>query len=69
MKNGIIKIWVCKECEKEYIDRPIMCTGCEKFDFYVKYGGMLNDTEGLTKLVDSYQDDEPGKKKNKRSRM
>jgi len=68
MKNGLFKIWVCRECEKEYFERPIMCTSCEHFDFYVKYGGQITDTEELTKLVDTYKDDdEPDK--NKRIRM
>jgi len=63
MKDGIIKIWVCQECEKEYLDRPIMCTSCNNFEFYVKYGGQITDEEALTKLVDSYKEDEPEKKK------
>ena len=63
MKDGIIKIWVCRECEKEYLDRPVMCTGCNKFEFFVKYAGQITDTEELSKLVDTYKDDENGKKK------
>ena len=66
MNKGIIKIWVCKECEKEYLDRPIMCTKCEKFDFYVKYGGQIIDSEELASLVDNYKDDEKDKKKKAR---
>ena len=58
MKNGIIKIWVCQECEKEYADRPVMCTGCNSFEFFIKYGGQISDAEELTKLIDSYKDDE-----------
>jgi len=67
MQHGIIKIWVCRNCEKEYLDRPIMCSYCEHFEFYVKYGGQITDTEELVDLVDSYKDDE--REKNKRSRM
>ena len=63
MKDGIIKIWVCQECEKEYLDRPIMCTSCNKFEFYVKYGGQITDEEALTKLVGSYKEEEPEKKR------
>ena len=68
MKNGIVKIWVCRECEKEYIDRPMMCSKCESLDFYIKYGGLLTDAEELTKLIDAYKDDDEPKK-NKRIRM
>ena len=67
MNKGIIKIWVCRDCEKEFLDRPIMCTKCNGFEFYVKYGGQITDADGLTKLVDTYKDDEPNK--NKRIRM
>jgi len=62
MKNGIIKIWVCQDCEKEYLDRPIMCSKCNGFEFYVMYGGQVTDAEELTKLIDSYKDDEPENK-------
>jgi len=67
MKDGIIKIWVCQECEKEYFDRPIMCSMCNGFEFYVKYGGQISDAEELTKLIDTYKDDDTDK--NKRIRM
>jgi len=63
MKNGLIKIWVCRDCEKEYLERPIMCTRCNKFEFYVKYGGLITDAEELTKLANTYTDDESDKKK------
>jgi len=68
MIKGLVKIWVCKECEKEYIDRPIMCSKCESFDFEVKYGGLITDAEELTKLVDNYKDDDKPDK-NKKVRM
>ena len=58
MKNGIIKIWVCRGCEKEFLDRPIMCSKCDTFEFDVKYGGQITDAEELTKLIDAYKDDE-----------
>ena len=58
MKNGIIKIWVCRDCDKEYLDRPVMCTKCNGFEFYVKYGGLITDMEELTKLIESYDDDD-----------
>jgi len=57
MKHGLVKIWVCSECEKEYIDRPTMCTKCRGLEFYVKYGGLVTDSEELTKLVETYHDD------------
>ena len=63
MKSGIVKIWVCQECEKMYVSRPIMCSKCDTFDFYVKYDGQITDAEELTKLIDSYKDDEPEEKK------
>jgi len=62
MKNGIVKIWVCRECEKEYIDRPMMCSSCECLDFYVKYGGLITDAEELKDLVGTYKDDKKDKK-------
>ena len=62
MKNGLIKIWVCQGCEKEHLDRPIMCTNCECLDFYVKYGGILEDTDELSKLVDPSKDDDKKKR-------
>ena len=58
MKNGIIKIWVCRDCDKEYLDKPIICSKCDHFDFYVKYGGEITNAEELTKLIDSYKDDD-----------
>jgi len=67
MKSGIIKIWVCRECEKEFLERPIMCSNCDHFDFYVKYGGQINDTDELTKLIDTYKDDDHDK--NRKVRM
>ena len=67
MNKGIVKIWVCRDCEKEYIERPLMCTNCSGLEFYVKYGGIISDTDGLTDLVDSYKEDKPDK--NKRIRM
>ena len=63
MKNGIIKIWVCKECEKEYLDRPIICKMCDTFEFDVKYGGQITDAEELTKLIDSNKEEEESDKK------
>jgi len=67
MKEEIIKIWVCRECEKEYRERPIMCSYCNKFEFYVKYAGQLTDIDELSKLVEVYKDDEH--EKNKKVRM
>jgi len=63
MKNDLIKIWVCRECEKEFLERPVMCTGCNKFEFYVKYSGQITDSEELTELIDTYKGDDPGKDK------
>jgi len=63
MKNGIVKIWVCQACEKEYIERPLMCSGCECLDFYVKFAGILNDADNLKGLVDKNKNDEDEKKK------
>ena len=63
MKDGLVKIWVCQNCNKEYVNRPIMCTGCDTFGFYVKYGGFIDDTNELTKLVDAYRDDSPDRPK------
>jgi len=57
MKNGIIKIWVCQNCQREYLERQVMCTKCDGFDFEVKYGGMITDAEELSKLVEAYRDD------------
>ena len=62
MKNGIVKIWVCKECEKEYIERPLMCSACECLNFYVKYGGILSDADNLKELVDNFKDDDDKKR-------
>ena len=62
MKDGIIKIWVCQECDKEYRDRPIMCSYCNTFEFFVKYAGQITDTDELTKLIDNYKDDDNDKK-------
>ena len=59
MKNGIVKIWVCKGCEKEFLDRPIVCTKCDGFEFDVKYGGQIHDAEELTKLIERYKNTEP----------
>ena len=67
MKNGIVKIWVCRNCEKEHLDRPMMCSTCECLDFYVKYGGILSDTDDLKDLVSNNKDDD--EKKNKKVRM
>ena len=55
MKNDIIKIWVCQDCEKEYFSRPILCSICSNFEYYVKYGGQIADTEELTKLIETYK--------------
>jgi len=57
MKNGIVKIWVCQKCEKEYLDRPIVCTKCDGFKFEVKYAGQISDAEELTKLIYAYKED------------
>ena len=57
MKNGIVKIWVCQNCQKEYIDRQVMCSKCGKFEFEVKYGGVITGAEELTKLVETYRQD------------
>ena len=67
MKNGIVKIWVCDECGKEFLERPIMCPMCNGFGFYVKYGGQIHDAQELVDLIDSYKDDET--EKNKKVRM
>jgi len=67
MKNGIIKIWVCTECGKEHLDRPIMCRKCERFDFDVKYGGQIADAKELSKLIETYK--EKDLEKSKRIRM
>jgi len=70
MKHGIIKFWVCKECAKEYIDRPLVCSKCDNLEFELKYGGLITDAEELEKLIETYKhkdDDEP--EKNKRIRM
>jgi len=56
MKNGIVKIWVCSACQKEYLDRPLMCTKCKKLEFEVKYGGQISDAEELSKLVYAYRE-------------
>jgi len=68
MKHGIIKIWVCSECQKEFLDRQVMCSRCGGFEFDLKYGGQIVDAEELTKLIANYKDDdEPDK--NKKVRM
>jgi len=67
MKNNIYKIWVCEECNKEFVSRPIVCSMCNNFEFYVKYGGQINDAEELTDLIESYKKDED--EKNKKVRM
>ena len=68
MINGLVKIWVCTECQKEYLERPIMCKKCEGLKFEMKYAGMITDAvEELTELIDAYKDDKPDK--NKRIRM
>ena len=61
--KGLKKIWACQKCEKEYLDRPIMCSDCEGLDFYVKYGGIIQDADDLTDLI-TYKDD-----KKKKARM
>ena len=62
--KGLVKIWACKDCEKEYMDRPLVCTGCDGLDFYVKYGGILSEAEDeLLDLIDNYKDDDNDKKK------
>jgi len=58
MKADIIKIWVCQDCGKEFIERQIMCSICNKFEFGVKYGGQISDAEELTKLIESYKKDD-----------
>ena len=63
MKNNIIKIWVCQECEKEFIDRPIICSICNNFEYYVKYGGQITDAEELTDLIESYKKNDAAKKR------
>jgi len=55
MKHGIVKFWVCQNCQKEYLDKPIMCSKCEGLQFELKYGGMVTDSEELTHLVESYK--------------
>ena len=67
MKNNIIKIWVCDDCSREFLERPVMCSICNSFGFYVKYGGQITDAEELVELLDSYKEDE--KDKNKKVRM
>jgi len=67
MKSNIIKIWVCQECEKEFVTRPIVCSMCNNFEFYIKYGGEITDAEELSKLIETYKEDEQDK--NKRVRM
>jgi len=67
MKSNIIKIWVCRECEKEYVTRPIVCSMCNNFEFFIKYGGEITDAEELSKLIESYKEDDQDK--NKRVRM
>ena len=62
MKSGIFKIWVCEDCEKEFVSRPIVCSMCNGFEFYVKYGGQIVDAEELAELIESYKDDEQDKK-------
>jgi len=58
MKNDIFKVWVCQDCEKIFFERPIVCSICNSFEFYVKYGGEIHDTEELTKLIETYKDEE-----------
>ena len=67
MKNSIIKIWVCDDCGREFLERPVMCSMCNGFGFYVKYGGQITDAEELVELIDSYKEDENDK--NKRVKM
>jgi len=67
MKNCIIKIWVCDDCGKESLDRPVVCSMCNCFGFYVKYGGQITDDEELVDLIDSYKKDET--EKNKKVRL
>jgi len=55
MKNGIVKIWVCDDCGKEFLDRPVMCSVCNSFGYYVKYGGQITDAEELKELLESYK--------------
>ncbi|MCL2819298.1 MAG: hypothetical protein FWD38_00480 [Oscillospiraceae bacterium] len=57
MQNGIIKIWVCKNCEKEFLDRQVFCTKCNGAEFYVKYGGIVSNEGDLAKMIDTYKDD------------
>ena len=57
MKYGIVKFWVCKKCQKEYLDRPIVCSKCEGMEFELKYGGQVVDSEELANLVESYKYD------------
>jgi len=63
MKNTIIKIWVCDDCAREFLERPVMCSMCNSFGFYVKYGGQITDAEELVELIDSYKEDDNDKKK------
>jgi len=57
MKNGIIKIWVCQNCQKEYLNRQVICSKCDKFEFDVKYGGIISDEEELSKLIETYREE------------
>jgi len=60
MKHGIVKFWICKECAKEYLDRPMVCSKCNSLEFELKYGGMVTGAEELEKLIETYKfkDDE-----------
>jgi len=58
--KGLKKIWACQKCEKEYLERPIMCTDCESLNFYVKYGGIIQDADDLTDLI-TFKDDKKRK--------
>jgi len=58
MKHGIVKMWVCKECAREFLDKPLICSKCDTFEFDVKYGGQITDAEELAKLIESYRSDD-----------
>jgi len=40
---------------------------CNAFEFFIKYGGEITDADELTKLIDSYKEDES--EKNRKVRM
>jgi len=63
--KGLKKLWACQKCDKEYLTRPLVCANCDGLDFYVKYGGMLQDADDLTDLI-TYKDDDSDKKKKAR---